>query len=617
MAAAIGVSLSAAPSHAIELFGFKFLEPDAPDTVEMIDPVPYGLKVRVNTDLDSIRSAVDGASDLIRNSDRPAPGRAGLLAMANGDYARIIDSLYGVGRFGPRVSIRIDGQEAADVPLNVKLPPRPEVVITVDPGPSYRFRQVDIVNAPPGFDRGETGFVAGEVASSTVVRGTARDLVRQWQEQSHALADIAQMDITADHGRRVLDVKLVVEAGPPVAYGPMTVSGSKVVDAGFLKFVADLPRGEPYHPDDIVDAQKRLVRLDTFRTVDVAPAETLSADGTLPIAVEVTDRKPRRFGFGASYGTLDGLGVEGFWLHRNIFGRAERLRFDGKIAGIGRSADPEDYDYEATGTYLEPGFITPETEFRLKVGARVEKLENYEILELTLSAGVHATVSDALSFDSTLSQVRSRIDDSLGRRRFSILGLDNRVTYDTRDNKLDATSGYFLEARAYPFFEGTYDGFAVQGTLEARAYMELPTERGIVLAGRAKIGTLSGIPLTQAPPQTLFFSGGGGSIRGFEYQGNGVDIGGGQITGGASLAEFSGEVRVDLPRDLSAVGFVDAGIVGAGSFPDFSGDWKVGAGLGLRWDTGLGPLRIDVARAVNKGPGDPAFALYIGLGQAF
>ena len=97
----------------------------------------------------------------------------------------------------------------------------------------------------------------------------------------------------------------------------------------------------------------------------------------------------------------------------------------------------------------------------------------------------------------------------------------------------------------------------------------------MVLAGRAKLGTVNGATQLAIPPQMLFFSGGGGSVRGFGYQDNGVSVGG-VTSGGRSLVEVSGEVRYDFDESLGGVVFVDAGHVGAGSFPDLSNEWRVG-----------------------------------------
>lgn len=604
---------------AFELFGFRFFEPAERDTVERIDPLPYTIALQVDGGDEDLEDAVRAASHLIDGADAPAAGRAGLLSTANGDYARIVNALYELGHFGPVVSIRLAGLEAADAPLDVRLPGEVPVEIRVRPGPTYTFGRVDIRNPPPGFSAQELDFVQGGLASALIVRDVSQAVTRQWRERSRARAEVTDADIVADHRARTLDVRLTVTPGPEVTYGPLSISGSKSVDHAFLRYMAKLPRGFPYHPDEVDAARRRLVKLDTFRSVTIDQSQALTADNTLPISVDVIARKPRRFGFGATFSNVDGLGLEGYWLHRNLFGRAERLRFDGSIGGVGRSLDPTDYDYEATGTYIMPGFITPDTEYNLTVSAERLRLDTYESLSLLTSTGLKTRFSDTLSGETAFAIERSRIDDNLGRRRFSILSLDTALTFDNRDDPLDATSGVFVEGRVMPFIERrNHQQLAFRGTLEGRAYWNVgPQDRDIILAARGRIGTVDGIPLTGAPPQTLFFSGGGGTVRGFKYLSNGVDLGGGTIVGGRSLAELSAEVRVDFTDSFSGVAFVDAGNVGATPFPDFDSRWQVGAGLGIRFDTGLGPLRVDLARALPRRAGDPVFALYIGLGQAF
>jgi len=170
---------------------------------------------------------------------------------------------------------------------------------------------------------------------------------------------------------------------------------------------------------------------------------------------------------------------------------------------------------------------------------------------------------------------------------------------------LDATKGYYIDLSAFPFYESKSGQFGLQTTAEARVYRKLGTNDRFVLAGRAKIGSVTGISLTEAPPQVLFFSGGGGSIRGFEYLSNGTTLPGGSEVGGRSLIETSVELRAKLNENFGIVGFLDAGIVGPNASPDFTEEINVGIGMGVRWRTGLGPLRVDVARAVNHKAGDP------------
>ena len=601
------------PVRAIEIFGMRFFEPQDADTIELIDPLPY------TADLQSaggLQDEISAASALITNANRPAAGSSGLLATARNDYARIVDALYAAGHYGGEVSITINGAEAAGLPLDVEIDAPVTIIVSVDPGPLYRFAIAGIENRHPGTDITETGFARGAAARSTSIRDAGITAVEAWQMAGHPKARVAGATVVADHANRRLEATLTIDAGPRLAYGPITVTGTERVDEDFVRYIADLPAGQIYDPARIARGRALLLDLDTFRSVDIREGAG-QPDGTMPIEIALADRLPRRFGVGASVSSTDGLGVEGFWLHRNLFGRAERLRFDGSIQGFGRSSDPNDYDYEAIGTFIKPGVFAPDTDFHLTFGASFENQPNYSALALDAETGLSTVLYEFLTGHANLVWERSRVDDDLGRRRFNVLGIEVGLTYDDRDVPLDATRGTYADLSLFPFHEMGYGEIAGRTTLEVRNYQSFGEEDRFTLAGRAKIGSVVGIPSTAAPPQTLFFSGGGGSVRGYDYLSNGVTLPNGDVVGGLSVIELSGEVRTRLNESFGAVAFIDAGLVGAEEVPDLSDPWEVGIGAGLRWQTGLGPLRIDIARGLDLSAGDPNFALYIGLGQAF
>src|SRR3712207_1943357 len=124
--------------------------------------------------------------------------------------------------------------------------------------------------------------------------------------------------------------------------------------------------------------------------------------------------------------------------------------------------------------------------------------------------------------------------------------------------------------------------------------------------------------LAEIPIDRLFLAGGGGSIRGYAYQSVGVTLPNGDVIGGRSLLEGSLELRARVTDSIGVVPFVDVGRASADPVPDVSAeDWRVGVGVGLRYYTSLGPIRLDVATPLDPGPGDPSVAFYVGIGQAF
>jgi translocation and assembly module TamA len=394
------------------------------------------------------------------------------------------------------------------------------------------------------------------------------------------------------------------------------------MDPEFVAFITGLQPGVEYDPDEIERAKKRLSRLEVFRSARVEEAEAITSNGLLPITVAVQEQKLRRFGLGGSYSTLDGAGFEAFWLHRNLFGRAERLRFDARISGIGdQSYDPQDYSYLLGVSFTKPGVYTPDTDFISSLIGERKVLDAYTQTSLTADAGFTHTFSDELTGKITASVSKSRFDDDFfGERDFLTAGLVGTLTYDSRDSKVDPSRGHFLEGLISPFYEFEYGNFATKFTAEGRTYYSLDADNKYILAGRLKLGSIVGAEVAELPPDQLFFAGGGGSIRGYAYRNVGVNVsrdGEDYVIGGRSLIESSVEARIRMTETIGVVGFVDAGYVGEESFPDFAESLRVGVGAGLRYNTGLGPIRLDFAVPLDPTDDDPDFAFYVGIGQAF
>jgi translocation and assembly module TamA len=616
--------LQPAPAGAFEFLGFKFFEKKSDEDI-IGTPQNYTIEFNV-TDADrGLTKTLKSASALWSDRKKPASGAAGLIAKAKDDYRHILNALYGEARYGGVISIRIGGREADDLAPDAEFPNPVAVTVNVDPGPLFHFDQAEIVNpAPPPtsrYDRvddpAEEGFRTGEVAESGTIIKAGRLAVAAWQQQGHAKADIATQRVVAAHDTDTIDASIEIAPGPRAVYGPVTVQGTTRMDPVFVARQTDLQPGEEYDPDDIKEASDRLARLGVFRSARIKEGDVIGPDGQLPITVYVQERKLHRFGIGGSYSTIDGLGVEGYWLHRNLFGHAEQLRLDAKVAGIGTTVDPTKFNYRIGPTYTAPGIFDPDTNFVASVIGEREVLDAYTRTGVVGQAGFTHIYSRELTGRAFLEGGYNKFeDDVFGERDFTFAGVLGGITFDSRDNAADATEGFYVDAEVEPFYEFNYGNLATRMVAEARTYYSLDADDRFVLAGRAKIGSLVGSPISETAPDKLFFAGGGGSVRGYGYRNIGVETADG-IVGGRSLAEASAELRVRVTETIGVVGFVDAGFVGADSFPDFSGDIKVGVGGGLRYLTGLGPLRLDVAFPLDPGPDDPSVAFYVGIGQAF
>ncbi len=612
------------PASAFEIFGIKLFEDQSDKDLDAViaDPQPYTVEMSVTET--SPESAVRNASALLADAATPASGAAGLLAKARGDYSRILAALYNEGYYGGSISIRIGGAEASGLAPDVDLPDPVAINILVNPGPLFRFDQVNIVNqAPPTSDPHDfvaapalEGYGSGQIARSSVVLKAEQLAVEAWRQLGYAKAEVVNREVIADHAHSTVNATITVNPGVKTAFGDIAVTGTEKMDPDFTRWMTGLTPGQEYDPDDVTLAQKRLDRLEVFSAARLQAAEAVGADGLLPYNLIVQELPGRRFGVGATYSTIDGLGLEGFHQWRNLFGRAERLRLDAKIASIAFPLDTEEFDYQFGGTFTKPGVLTPDTDLVAAISAERTLYPTYTETSANGRLGLTHTLTDQISFEGGVEYERSRFDDVFGTRDFSLAGLYGGITFDNRNDAVDPSRGFYASANVEPFYEFNYGNPAARLMLEGRTYFGFGENDQFVLAGRLKAGALIGPDLSEIPPDKLFFAGGGGSVRGYGFKSIGVDDGNGNVTGGRYLVEASLEARAKVTKDIGVVGFIDGGYVAADRFPDLE-DLQLGAGIGVRYYTGLGPLRLDVAVPLNKRADDPDYAIYVGIGQAF
>lgn len=536
-----------------------------------------------------------------------------LLAAARADYARMVGALYEVGRYGAVVSILIDGREAADIAPFAAPARIGQIVLRIEPGPLFTFSTTRIAPLAPGTDL-PAGFRPGAPAFGTVITQATATAGQAWREAGHARVAIAGQRLVADHRGARLAAEVTLAPGPRLSVGELVVARPGKVRPARIRAIAGLPTGRVFHPNAVKKAGERLRRGGAFSSVVLDEAEDVGPGNTLDIVATLADARPRRFGFGAEMSSLEGLALSGFWLHRNLMGGAERLRIEGEVSGIG--GDSGGIDYALSARFDRPATFGPDTAFFL--GAELRELDepDYRQRGVKLSGGLSHIFSDTLTGEVALAYQYADVADALGARRLEHLLFPARLTRDTRDKVLDARTGMFVDLDLTPFVGLGGGGPGARMLVDARRYFELGRKGGLILASRAQIGSVIGAQVTEVPPEMLFFSGGAGTVRGQSYQSLGIALPGGRQLGGRSFAALSAELRARLRGPWSVAGFADGGFVAADSAWSDQGRSHGGAGFGLRYDTGLGPVRVDIATPLDKDAGRQ-FELYIGIGQAF
>lgn len=564
---------------------------------------------------EDLRDRLRAASGLVTSKKEDLTDPQDLFAAARADYGRLLAALYGEGYYSGTIRILIDGREAADIaPLDAPDRIR-QVTVVVQPGPQFRFATTSLAPLPRKTNLPDS-FASGEIARSGTIQEATRAGIEAWRDQGRAKARVADQSLVADHARARVDADIRLDPGPRLRFGRLSITGAKRMDPARIRQIAGLPEGQVFSPAALERSASRLRRSGVFRSVTLTEAETPRSPDLLDIDATLVEDRPRRYSFGAELATLEGVNLTGYWLHRNLLGGAERLRIDGSIANIG--ADTSGMDYRLGVTLDRPATFTPDT--TLSLGAEIGRIqdvwESYD--DLTLTVALNHVFSERLSGSAGLSYEYALGRDTNGSFAYRNLSLPLGLTWDSRDSATDAAKGLYVAGEVKPFYGLGTTGSGARLTLDARAYRGFGDRRRLVLAGRLQMGSIYGARLSETPRDFLFYSGGGGTVRGQPYQSLGVNVlrdgtdrtrSGGSLFLGTSL-----EARFKVTDRIGLVGFMDLGRVGINDLSD--GGWHSGAGLGLRYGTPVGPIRLDIA-APTGGQTGSGVQLYVGLGQAF
>lgn len=570
-----------------------------------------------------LKGLIASISRLMAQEKHGAGDAFTLVARARGDVAQIQAALYSEGYYAGDIAIQVGGQKLDGLdPSTLKFDSGSSaaVVIDVAAGPRFVFGDVSLSqtsqhNAAPNLTGRDLGLSQGMPAKSGAIIAASEKLVEAWRASGFPLARIADQNIAADHARKAVNVKFKVDPGAPAVYGWVGVSGAPTLDHQTVLEQSKLTPGQRFRPSDLKRARDRLVKMPSVESVRIVEGNAVDAGGGLPVNLEVIERKPRYFGATASVSTTDGAEIEAHWGHRNFFGQGEHLRVEGAVSRIG-SEEISQLEFDAAAIYTKPGIMDVDTDLFSEFRVTREHPDAYESLDGGVKVGLARVFNPQLSGSIALAAKFSRVDDAFGSTDYLLVSVPIEAAYDTRDNRVDATRGVSISGALIPTVDTISGAAFVKSEFSASAYRSLDGDGRAVLAGRVSAGSVAGASLSDVPASTRFFAGGGGSVRGYEYRSLGPSIDG-DVIGGLGYVGASAELRLRVSESFGLVPFIDFASVTDNAWPSFDGDYYVGAGLGLRYYTALGPLRIDVATPLTERDNRSAVAVYVGLGQSF
>jgi len=558
--------------------------------------------------------------------DQPLSGDSlGLLQGAQAAAARINTALRSRGYYDATIKATVDGRPIAEPGALDAIDARPDnepISFAFDIATGPRYRVADVAIRPPnaqtslpGIDRAKLGLSPGDPADAAAILEAQDKLITELRKQGYALASIKR-DVVVNHATRDATVTFIAETGPLARMGPVRFSGSDKVDMVWLQRRVPFKEGDPYDPAKVEAMRGKLTSLGVFNAVRIKPAATLDANGELPFDVELTDRLSRSIGFGVSYETQLGFAVSGFWTHRNLFGQAESLRLTAELTHLAQGYAILDTGFAFRAAFRKPDWWLAGQDARLEAAGLREVLDAYTRNAVTAYAGFDRVFSPRWRAQLGFAGEASRITRNGITMDYQLVGLPLSILYNHANSDLNPTEGYRLDLDVTPWVYSR-DFFTVI-RLTGRYYYDFSEDGRSVLATRASLGSEPAISIGGIPPDKYFYAGGGGSVRGFVYQSAGPRDAFNNPLGGASVVETSVEFRQRIGKSWGAVAFVDAGSAYPYFFPDVSlFAPRVGAGVGARYYTDFGPVRVDVGFPLNRREGDPAFGVYVSLGQAF
>ena len=501
-------------------------------------------------------------------------------------------------------------------------PTRVRVVINADAGHVYKLGSVAVDSqgvVPPDLITKNLPLKRGDPIEADRVQGAEANVTLRLGQNGYPFVRLGTRDILLDEKDFTGDYTLPVDPGRRSSFGDITTNGRLAFSAEHIKLLRRFKPGQIYDTRGVDDLRKALVATGLFSTVAVEPADTGkdAPDGTRIVDLAVTQRvgKTRSIAGTAGYSTGQGFRTEATYTARNAF-PPEGALIVAMVAGT--------QEQTSSITFRRSNWLHRDRTLTFSAAAGHQAYAAFNAVTTTLMARVSYdstpiwqkkfTYYYGIELTGTNERFYNYTTHASDRGTYFIAALPVMGQFDTSDNLLDPTRGYRFKLSLSP--EGSVRGAArpyLRGLAEASAYY--PVAENLVMAGRLRVGSILGIARDVLAPSRRYYGGGGGSVRGYGYQRLGPFDPNGAPVGGRSVNEFAVEARYRF-GNFGIVPFLDGGNSYESSIPKFN-DWRLGAGIGGRFYTNFGPIRVDVATPLNKRVGDSRVALYISIGQAF
>lgn len=552
------------------------------------------LLVRVKPSNKTLQANIEGYIGSLGDRDEEA-----LLRFSRGAEEQARKAAQALGYYQAQIDTEVKPPSKADQPVRL--------IIRVDPGEPVRLRNVTVRIEGPASEMkafripDSKALRPGEQLNHGVYEDAKRLIQNQASRYGFFDGRFSRQRLAVDPQAGVADIELVYQSGPRYRLGKVTFGGDAPLDDDLLQRMVGFKPGTPYDSELVAELNNDLQSSGYFEGVRVDAAPTAAVDDVVPVDVRLDTRKPRTLGLGLGFSTDVGPRGKANWTRHWVNPQGHSYGWETELSAPRQNV----------GLWYDIPLDPPLTDkLRFAGGYQNEEIAGTDTLSKLLTVGPewHSKLPSGWQRVISLKYQREeyRLGDDSGLSNLLMPGVS--FSYLRSDNRIDPHNGYRLQFDLQAAKEGLgSDTNLVHGNVLLKGLTTLGQNHRFL--GRVQFGGSATNGYQQnVPPSLRFFAGGDQSVRGYDYQTLSPKNNKGDRIGGRYLVAGSAEYQYSVTEKWRVATFIDQG----NSFNSLElPSLKTGVGIGVRWVSPVGPLRLDLARALDD---DGGIRLHFSMG---
>ncbi len=573
----------------------------------MASTIPYSVRIEGVEDEKTLRD-LRNSSQLMNLRKKPPSSINSLRFRAESDIPDLIKILHAHGYLEAQIDVQFE-----------KEPEEYYVVLWVNPGPIYTIEQYhvtllsegsEIENQCAPLSLAQLGIALGQPLETNRVIESELSALRVLAQYGYPLAEIQDREIIADGKTKQVRVLLTIELGPIAYFGPTTIEGNCTVRSCLIEQQIQWSENERFNCCLVEGTREALMDTGLFSSVYITYPKSVDEGPILPMKIEVAETKHKSISAGISYQTTFGPGATIGWENRNVRGMGRRFTFQANIA---------QRIHSGIAAYRIPHFYGIDHNYTIQAEAAHESIKPYRMQSYNLLNRFDRPIGCYFYFSVAAELEYLIVRGSVDNGKFFLAEAPIHLRWTNVEDFLNPAKGVRLDYRGAPTVNLKKGSeFYYSQVLTLSSYLPLWRNEGLILAQKLTVGTIFSNGLDAVPVPKRFFGGSEENLRGYRYYTVSPLRKHDKPIGGRSAIFYTIEPRFRFRNCFGLVPFFDIGNVYLKEWPTFEGKWRKSVGIGFRYFSFIGPLRLDVAFPLDRREGiDPHWWVFVSLGQSF